>query len=75
MRLKILVLLMFFILGRTIFAQISEEIERINSDSLLKALPELEGTEKIDTLDAIAFRVYLDFPDSGGEDDKTLTLE
>jgi len=44
--------------------QIDEEIQNINTDSLQQALPTLTGTEKINTLNTIAFRIAKDFPDS-----------
>ncbi len=43
---------------------IADEIYRINSDSLLKVLPELEGTERIDVLNQIAFDLSRDKPNT-----------
>ena len=44
--------------------QITEEIKNTKTDSLPQLLSKLTDTEKIDTLNAIAFRINLDFPDS-----------
>jgi len=45
-------------------SQFFEENDNVNADSLYQVLSRLSGTEKIDTLNKIAFRVAKDYPDS-----------
>lgn len=45
-------------------SQIAEEINKINTDSLQKVIPELEGQEKIDALNKIALAFFVHQPDS-----------
>jgi tetratricopeptide (TPR) repeat protein len=64
MKVKILITFALCFCPFIFHGQIAEEIERIDSDSLQQALSTLTGSEKIDTLNAIAYRINLDFPDS-----------
>jgi len=64
MKLKVVIFAFLFFQLFQLNGQITEEIERINADSLQKALSMLTGTEKIDTLNSIAFRIAKDYPDS-----------
>lgn len=58
--------IVFFSLVIPVYAsgQISREMAGINADSLNQLLPGLEGTEKIDALNKMAFRLCYKFPDS-----------
>jgi len=64
MKARILIIWILLFQSLSLVAQIAAEINRINSDSLLKILPELEGTERIDVLNQIAFDLSRDNPDS-----------
>ncbi len=44
--------------------QISNKMTRANADSLASIFGDLSGTEKVDTLNSIAFRIMKEFPDS-----------
>jgi len=44
--------------------QIAEKINSMDSDSICQLLAELDGTEKIDTLNSLAYRIAKDYPDS-----------
>jgi signal transduction histidine kinase/CheY-like chemotaxis protein len=64
LKLRILLPVAFLLLPVLSFGQITEEIQKINADSLNLVLPELSGTEKIDALNRIAFGIFGEFPDS-----------
>jgi len=59
-----LLLFILLLLPLLTYSQFFKEIDNINADSLRSVLPELTGTEKIDTLNSIAFRIVKDSPDS-----------
>jgi len=63
MKLKYTILLFLLSQLFQLNGQIAEEIDRIDTDSIYLILAELEGTEKIDTLNSIAYRIAKDFPD------------
>jgi signal transduction histidine kinase/DNA-binding response OmpR family regulator len=54
----------FFLLPLLCSSQIAKEMRRINADSLVAILPDLTGTEKIDALNTIAFKLSYKYPDS-----------
>jgi signal transduction histidine kinase/DNA-binding response OmpR family regulator len=62
--------LKFIIFGFLVFqlvqlnGQIAKEMEKINSDSLLNVISKLEGTERIDIMNQIAFDLSRDKPDT-----------
>ncbi|MCF8227640.1 MAG: tetratricopeptide repeat-containing sensor histidine kinase, partial [Bacteroidales bacterium] len=64
MKLKSILIVVFFLFALTSSGQISREMASINADSLNQLLPELEGTEKIDALNKMAFKLCYKFPDS-----------
>jgi len=64
MKLKFIILAFLFFQIFQLKGQIAEEIDSIDTDSIYQLLPEWATTEKIDTLNSIAFRVAKDFPDS-----------
>lgn len=64
MKHRSVILLLLFLQVFQSTGQIAEEIQRINADSLHRILPELEGTEKIDALNKIAFKLCYKYPDS-----------
>jgi len=64
LKLKILLPIILFILPLVSSGQITREMDRINEDSLFSVLPILNGTEKIDALNKIAFKISYKFPDS-----------
>ncbi len=57
---------LFFLLSQLfqLNGQTAKEMERINADSLQQILPTLTGTEKIDALNKIAFKLCYKYPDS-----------
>jgi len=59
----LIVSILFFQLVQ-VQAQIQYELQRINADSLHSVLPELKGSEKIDALNRIAFKLCNKNPDS-----------
>jgi len=63
-KLKFLLLVQIALILVQLNAQIDKKIDSINSDSVYKLLAILEGTEKIDTLNSIAFRIAKNYPDS-----------
>ncbi|MCF8351011.1 MAG: HAMP domain-containing histidine kinase, partial [Bacteroidales bacterium] len=64
MKIKSIFIVIFFLFTLTSSGQISREMASINADSLNQLLPELEGTEKVDALNKMAFRLCYKFPDS-----------
>ena len=64
MKTKLLILFFTIFLALSSPAQLAWEIKNINTDSLGKILPELEGKERIDVLNRIALGISLTDPDS-----------
>jgi len=64
MRLRIFVLTILVFQFVQMQAQLDPELQNNNPDSLQQLLSQLTGTEKIDTLNSIAYRIVKDFPDS-----------
>jgi len=64
MKLKCIAILFLLCQLFQLNGQIAEEMERINADSLHQILPTLTGTEKIDALNKIAFKICYKYPDS-----------
>jgi len=64
MKLKYIALLLILFQVICLNGQISNEMEKINADSLHQILPTLTGTEKIDALNKIAFKICYKYPDS-----------
>jgi len=64
LKLKILLPITFLILPLLSSGQIAKEMQKINSDSLLKKLSKEVGTERIDVLNLIAFDLSRDKPDT-----------
>ena len=57
------IFLFLFSLPFHVNGQISREISAINADSLEQIISALSGTEKVDTLNSIAYRLMNDFPE------------
>ncbi|MCD4735404.1 MAG: hypothetical protein K8R53_05140 [Bacteroidales bacterium] len=64
MKTKLLILLFCCLFYLPLSSQITEEINKINADSLQQILPVLVGTEKIDVLNKLALSYSRDNPDS-----------
>ncbi|MCD4729006.1 MAG: hypothetical protein K8R74_00275, partial [Bacteroidales bacterium] len=64
MKLKYIAILFLLSQLYQLNGQITNEMERINADSLHQILPALSGTEKIDALNKIAFKLCYKYPDS-----------
>jgi len=64
MKLKYAILFFLVLQLFQLNGQIAKEMESINADSLQQFLSTLTGTDKIDTLNSIAFRIAKDFPNS-----------
>ena len=64
MRVRLSLLIIFTIISLLACPQSADEIKRFNTDSLSQVLAELSGAEKIDTLNKIAAKIYIEHPDS-----------
>lgn len=64
MKVKILFLVSLFLVPLTYYGQSEYIIDKINVDSLQQVLPELDGTDKIDALNKIAYAIFSRHPDS-----------
>ncbi|MBN3035970.1 MAG: hypothetical protein JW861_10325, partial [Bacteroidales bacterium] len=64
MKIRFLIVVFLFFRLFQLNGQIAKEMARINADSLQQILPALTGTEKIDGLNKIAFKLCYKFPDS-----------
>jgi len=64
MCLRSLILIAALLIPVTMISQVSEEVKKINVDSLQQILPTLEGKNEIDALNKIAFAISRDHTDS-----------
>lgn len=64
MRIKFTILIISFLIPVVGFGQIDEAINNSSTDSLQQLRSKLAGTEKIDALNKIAFKLCCKYPDS-----------